>query len=105
MTVETALLTPTEVAARLKVSKRTVQRAIERQDEYRLPAVDITPGSATRTWRVHPDELAEWLERRRNQPAAPRGTTDFPLPAAPARSSGSRRRGAGAVSVTPEMGR
>jgi hypothetical protein len=101
---EAELLTPADVARRLNVSIRTVRRAIVRDDELRLPAVDVTPASAIRTWRIHPDELADWLEQRRNHRPRPERALDIPLPAAPRRSR-LHPRSPGTVAVTPEMGR
>lgn len=60
-TVETPrLLTPREVAARLRVGRMTVYRLINRGE---LPAVRL--GTHQGPLRVDAAELREWLERRR----------------------------------------
>jgi len=48
------LLTPHETAELLQVSKRTLQRMINRKD---LPAFKVGG-----QWRIHETALAKWLE-------------------------------------------
>jgi excisionase family DNA binding protein len=105
------LLTVQEAADRLKVSKRTVERAITAGN---LRASQI----ATRgTWRIDIADLERWVQSRTQGPVAapppkgkPKGTLSAPprgsqLLPAPPMSRRRRRAGSGRLSVTPDMGR
>jgi excisionase family DNA binding protein len=56
------MLTPDEVAVRLKVSVFTVRRWIKQGE---LPAYQVGRG-----WRVSADDLAQWLSKRMRRQAA-----------------------------------
>lgn len=53
-----------EVAARLRVNRRTAQSWI---DSGQLPAIDVRPVGAERAmWRVQPDDLLAFAQRRKS---------------------------------------
>lgn len=63
-----ALLKVEEVAARMRVNRRTVQSWIE--DEL-LPAIDVRPSGAQRAmWRVRPDDLLKFAQDRKSAKGA-----------------------------------
>lgn len=94
-------LTVAEAAEILKVHPRTIKRAI---DSGALRASEIAAGK----WRIRPADLEAWIEQRSNatRPARPAAVVT-PLAAATTARSASRRRrpAAGALTITPEMGR
>lgn len=92
------LLTLEQVAKRLQVSKRTVQRAIDRRG---LRAVQV---AGRNTWRVRGEDLEAWLDQRAtDRPAPPLGqAAGVALAVARPRP---QRAGTGRLGVTPDMGR
>lgn len=93
----TELLTIEETAARLKVSERTVRRAIASGG---LRAFRI---AGRGTWRITADDLEAWLVMRANMsPAPPRPVNVAPIAAAAgARGRGARRHRATGVLAVP----
>jgi excisionase family DNA binding protein len=54
--------TPPEIAKLLKIKPETIRAFIHRGD---LKAVDLrSPGSSRPQWRIMPEHLAEFLERK-----------------------------------------
>lgn len=62
-----SFLTPAQVAERLQVSENGVRKALR---EGRMPGVKLLG-----TWRVEPQELAEWIESHRQPPRPSRRST------------------------------
>lgn len=81
---EPNLLTPSQLAEHVRVSTKTVMRAIARQE---LRAVQIGVRGA---WRICPDDVEDWLEARANRP---RSESVAPV------------RSAGALGVLPRRAR
>ncbi len=65
LVVQPEYLTIDEVAERLKVSRRTVYRWIERGE---LPAYKLGPDRPGVEWRIGEEDLIKFLEERRTQP-------------------------------------
>jgi excisionase family DNA binding protein len=64
----TPLLEVAAVAQRLGVSDDQVRLLIARG---LLVATDVSTGSKRAAWRIHPDDLDEFLDSRRSQPLVP----------------------------------
>lgn len=59
-----ALLKVEEVAARMRVNRRTVQSWI---DSLQLPAIDVRPNGAQRSmWRIKPEDLMKFVQDRKS---------------------------------------
>lgn len=92
------LLTLEEVAGRLQISVRTVQRAIA---DGGLRASQVGAGSCG-AWRVRGEDLDAWLEARANRPRTAAASSDLPVIPGPRRGGRSRRKGR--LTVTADMG-
>jgi excisionase family DNA binding protein len=58
------LLKVEDVAARMRVNRRTVQSWIEAK---KLPAIDVRPDGAERAmWRIRPDDLLKFAQERKS---------------------------------------
>lgn len=98
--MDDSLLTPDQVAARVQVSRRTVDRAIERGE---LEASELASRGC---WRIRPAAVDDWLALRSNRRRAPSAIKPLGRPgpgAAPKDRGGTPRSISGMI--TPEMGR
>jgi excisionase family DNA binding protein len=86
------LLTTAEVAERLRLHPKTVERAIRRGE------LRAWRPSAAGPWRIHPEWIDHWIDARATRPGAARNRLGgMPTLAQPS--------GEGRLEVTPGMGR
>jgi excisionase family DNA binding protein len=85
------LLTTAEVAERLRLHPKTVERAIRRGE------LRAWRPSAAGPWRIRAEWVDHWIEARATRPRAARHPQETPAVARPS--------GEGRLDVTPGMGR
>lgn len=95
-------LTPAEVAELVRVSRKTVMRAIHAGE---LEASQLTQSRGG--WRITREAVDEWMATKSNRRRAPRPLADVaPVNAAGDAAARARRpRGSGSLRVTSDMGR
>src|SRR3954466_14684306 len=97
----TELLTVSEVAVRVRVSPKTVERAIHRGD---LEASQLALRGA---WRIQPEAVDAWIQKTSNRNARPKpAPAPVDMAALPDRRRGRQtQRMGGRLTVDETMGR